>query len=105
MGVAGWGKPGGAQNHQSLHCTLASARSGLGCEERFPPPRLSSRCRFRKRSVAVGDWVDAGICVSSRSRTDRRRVRSMTDEEVHVGIDDPDAKPTDKAFWTNARVV
>ena len=30
----------------------------------------------------------------------------MTDEEVHVGIiDDPDAKPTDEAFWRDARVV
>jgi uncharacterized protein (DUF4415 family) len=30
----------------------------------------------------------------------------MTDEEVHVGIiGDPDAKPTDAAFWKNARVV
>jgi uncharacterized protein (DUF4415 family) len=30
----------------------------------------------------------------------------MTDEEVHVGIiGDPDAKPTDEAFWRDARVV
>jgi uncharacterized protein (DUF4415 family) len=30
----------------------------------------------------------------------------MTDEEVHVGItDDPRAKPTDEAFWRDARVV
>jgi uncharacterized protein (DUF4415 family) len=35
-----------------------------------------------------------------------RRVRSMTDEEVHAGImDDPDAQPTDEAFWKDARVV
>jgi hypothetical protein len=25
----------------------------LGHEERFPPPRLNGRCRFRKRSVAT----------------------------------------------------
>jgi uncharacterized protein (DUF4415 family) len=30
----------------------------------------------------------------------------MTDEEVHAAIiDDPDAKPTDEAFWKDARVV
>jgi uncharacterized protein (DUF4415 family) len=30
----------------------------------------------------------------------------MTNEEVHVGIiGDPDAKPTDEAFWRDARVV
>jgi uncharacterized protein (DUF4415 family) len=30
----------------------------------------------------------------------------MTDEEVHAAIiDDPDAKPTDEAFWKDAGVV
>jgi uncharacterized protein (DUF4415 family) len=30
----------------------------------------------------------------------------MTEEEVHAAIiDDPDAKPTDEAFWKDARVV
>ena len=30
----------------------------------------------------------------------------MTDEEVYVAIvDDPDAKPTDAAFWKDARVI
>ena len=30
----------------------------------------------------------------------------MNDEEVHAAvIDDPDAKPTDEAFWKEARVV
>jgi uncharacterized protein (DUF4415 family) len=30
----------------------------------------------------------------------------MTDEEIHAAIiDDPDAEPTDEAFWENARVV
>ncbi|HZT90165.1 MAG TPA: BrnA antitoxin family protein [Stellaceae bacterium] len=30
----------------------------------------------------------------------------MTDEEVHAAIiDDPDAHPTDEAFWTSARAV
>jgi uncharacterized protein (DUF4415 family) len=39
-------------------------------------------------------------------KTDWRRLRSMTDEEVHAAIiDDPDAKPTDEAFWSDARVV
>jgi uncharacterized protein (DUF4415 family) len=30
----------------------------------------------------------------------------VTDEEVYVAIvDDPDAKPTDAAFWKDARVI
>jgi hypothetical protein len=38
--------------------------------------------------------------------TDWQRVRSMTDEEVHAAIlTDPDAKPTDEAFWKTARVI
>jgi len=40
------------------------------------------------------------------SATDWRRLRSMTDEEVHAAIlDDPDAKPTDEGFWKASRVV
>ena len=38
--------------------------------------------------------------------TDWRRVRHMTDSQVHAAIlDDPDARPTDEAFWQAARVV
>ena len=38
--------------------------------------------------------------------TDWRRLRSMTDEEVHAGIlSDPDAKPTDENFWKASRVI
>jgi hypothetical protein len=33
-------------------------------------------------------------------KTDWKRLRSMTDEEIRAAIiDDPDAKPTDEAFW------
>jgi uncharacterized protein (DUF4415 family) len=39
-------------------------------------------------------------------KTDWRQLRSMTDEEIHAAIiDDPDANPTDGAFWKEARVV
>ena len=39
-------------------------------------------------------------------RTNWRRVRGMTDSEIHAAIlDDPDAQPTDDAFWKGARVV
>jgi hypothetical protein len=36
----------------------------------------------------------------AESKTGWRRLRSMTEEEVHAAIiDDPDAAPTDEAFW------
>ena len=48
----------------------------------------------------------SGIISKTKPKTDWRRVRSMTDEEVHAAIiDDPDAKPTDEAFWKEARLV
>ena len=48
----------------------------------------------------------SGTTSTAEPKTDWRRLRSMTDEEVHAAIiDDPDAKPTDEAFWKDARVV
>ena len=48
----------------------------------------------------------SGTTSKTEPKTDWRRVRSMTDEEVHAAIiDDPDAQPTDEAFWKEARVV
>jgi len=48
----------------------------------------------------------SGTISTTEPKTDWRRVRSMTDEEVHAAIiDDPDAKPTDEAFWKEARLV
>jgi uncharacterized protein (DUF4415 family) len=42
----------------------------------------------------------------TKPKTDWRRLRSMTDDEIHAAIiDDPDAAPTDEAFWKDARVV
>jgi uncharacterized protein (DUF4415 family) len=47
-----------------------------------------------------------GKTSKTEPRTDWRRLRRMTDEEVHAAVlDDPDAKPTDEAFWKDARVV
>ena len=38
--------------------------------------------------------------------TDWRRLRGMTDEEVHAAVlADPEIKPTGDAFWKAARVV
>jgi uncharacterized protein (DUF4415 family) len=38
--------------------------------------------------------------------TDWKRLRTMTDEEVHAAITaDPDISPTDEAFWKKATVV
>lgn len=43
---------------------------------------------------------------ASEARTDWERLRRMTDEEAERGArTDPDALPTDEAFWKNARVV
>jgi uncharacterized protein (DUF4415 family) len=39
-------------------------------------------------------------------KSDRRCVRSLSDENVRAAIiDDPDGKPTDKEFWRGARIV
>ncbi len=38
--------------------------------------------------------------------TDWDRLRHQTDEEVHTALmSDPDARPTDEAFWKDAHVV
>jgi uncharacterized protein (DUF4415 family) len=48
----------------------------------------------------------SGTTSKTEPKTDWRRLRSMSDEEVHAAIiDDPDAKPTDEAFWKAAPVV
>ena len=48
----------------------------------------------------------SGTTSKIEPKTDWRRLRSMTDEEVHTAlIDDPDAQPTDETFWRDARVV
>ena len=48
----------------------------------------------------------SGTTSKAEPKTDWRRLRSMTDEEVHAAIiEDPDAEPTDEAFWKGARVV
>lgn len=39
-------------------------------------------------------------------RTKWKRLRSMTDAEVHASVTrDPDIRPTDEAFWAKAQVV
>ncbi len=48
----------------------------------------------------------SGTTSKTKPKTDWRRLRSLTDEEIHAAIiDDPDATPTDEAFWQDARVV
>ena len=38
--------------------------------------------------------------------TDWRKLRRMSDAEIHAGIEaDPDAHPTDEDFWKEAKVV
>lgn len=39
-------------------------------------------------------------------RTDWERLRRTSDKEIHARLKaDPDAHPTDVAFWKNAKVV
>lgn len=48
----------------------------------------------------------SGTTLTPEPKTNWRRLRSMTEEELRAAIiDDPDAKPTDEAFWKDARVV
>ena len=48
----------------------------------------------------------SGTTPKTDPKTDWRRLRSMTDEEIHAAIiEDPDAKATDEGFWKEARVV
>jgi uncharacterized protein (DUF4415 family) len=43
---------------------------------------------------------------SVRVRTDWNKLRSLTDRQIRRGIEtDPDAQPTDAAFWRSAKVV
>jgi uncharacterized protein (DUF4415 family) len=38
--------------------------------------------------------------------TDWKRLRTMTDQQVHAAVaSDPEIRPTDDAFWKDARVV
>jgi uncharacterized protein (DUF4415 family) len=47
-----------------------------------------------------------GKISKSEPRTDWRRLRGMTDEEVHAAVvSDPETKPTDEDFWKTAHVV
>jgi uncharacterized protein (DUF4415 family) len=48
----------------------------------------------------------SGKTSKSELRTDWRRLRGMTDEEVHAAvIADPEIRLTDEDFWKTARVV
>jgi len=48
----------------------------------------------------------SGNTSKTEPATDWKRLRTMTDEEVRAAITaDPDIKPTDEAFWKDARVV
>jgi uncharacterized protein (DUF4415 family) len=42
----------------------------------------------------------------SKGKTDWRRVEALTDERIRRGIEeDPDAHPTNEAFWKKAKIV
>lgn len=53
----------------------------------------------------------APIGKSSKSKvsepsTNWRRLRSMTDAQIHAGVvEDPGVHPTDKAFWRKAQLI
>jgi uncharacterized protein (DUF4415 family) len=47
-----------------------------------------------------------GKISKTKTGTDWKRLRGMTDEAVHAAIvKDPELRPTDEAFWKTARVV
>jgi uncharacterized protein (DUF4415 family) len=47
-----------------------------------------------------------GTISKTDPKTDWRRLRSKTAEEIHAAvIEDPDAKATDEGLWKDARVV
>jgi len=48
----------------------------------------------------------SGKALKNKAATDWDRLRAMSDAEVHAAIvDDPDAHPTDDAFWREAKLV
>jgi uncharacterized protein (DUF4415 family) len=47
-----------------------------------------------------------GDTSNTEPSTDWKRLRTMTDEQVHAAVAaDPDINPTDEAFWRQVRVV
>jgi uncharacterized protein (DUF4415 family) len=51
-----------------------------------------------------GDTI--GKTSRAKAATDWKRLRGMTDEEVHAAVlEDPEIRPTDEAFWKQASVV
>ncbi|HEV2302832.1 MAG TPA: BrnA antitoxin family protein [Stellaceae bacterium] len=47
-----------------------------------------------------------GKTSKAEPRTDWRRLRGMSDEEIHAAVlDDPEIRATDEDFWRSARVV
>ncbi len=39
-------------------------------------------------------------------KTDWEKVKNMTEEEIHqAALSDPNAQPTDEAFWNDAEIV
>ena len=45
------------------------------------------------------------VAMTTESGTDWERLRTMSDAEIHAAaVADPDAQPTDEAFWGNAKV-
>jgi uncharacterized protein (DUF4415 family) len=73
--------------------------------DREPDERhIMSACQRGGPSPMSDDT--SGTTSKTEPKTGWRRLRSMTDEEIHaVIIDDPDAQPTDEGFWKDARLV
>ena len=47
----------------------------------------------------------SGHIIPRQSKTDWHRLKKMTEEEIdRNALADPDAKPTDEAFWMEAEV-
>lgn len=47
-----------------------------------------------------------GRILEPEDATDWHRIETLSAEEIHAGLeDDPDAEPTDEAFWDGARII
>src|SRR5271167_3428088 len=58
------------------------------------------------RGATTGKTSSPDRATGSRAATDWNKLRRMTPAEIRRGIlADPEAHPTDEAFWKNAKVV
>ena len=76
-----------------------------GKKTRSASSRRGARSRARDGSIGKTSKPDRPL-LKGASGTDWERLRRLTPAKIRRGIlADPDAHPTDAAFWKNAKVV